>query len=243
MERTMDIRQNNIESKDKRVKYIIRTGLRTTWFLVMGLTLITARVFAGDAGSLTLESVLGGLEQRYQAPSYRANFHQASPLPDIQITERAEGKAFFKRPGKFRWSYESPEVLDYISDGETLWIHSPVDNTVWIGRADDFFGKGGSAAVLTDIRQIRSRFAVTLAETADPETVGLHLIPNDPSAGIAGIDLIIHRSTFDLLTIVSVNVNNEETRITFSDLTFDTPTDDGLFSFTVPEKAVIIPLD
>lgn len=239
----MDIRQNNIESKDKQVKHIIRTGLRTTWFLVMGLALITAQVSAGDPENLTLESVLGGLEQRYQAPSYRASFHQESPLPDIQITERAEGKAFFKRPGKFRWSYETPDVLDYISDGETLWIYSPVDNTVWIGRADDFFGKGGSAAVLTDINQIRSRFAVSMTTAADPAMVGLHLIPNDPSAGIAGIDLIINRSTFDLLTIVSVNVNGEKTLITFSDLAFDTPTDDELFSFTVPEKAVIIPLD
>lgn len=191
----------------------------------------------------SLDTVLNGLEHRYDTPSFSARFHQESPLPDIQITERAEGKAFFKRPGKFRWSYDTPEVLEYISDGEHLWIYSPVDNNVWIGNPGDFFGKGGSASVLTDIKQIRTRFTPSLADSTDKTSFRIKLVPKESSAGINDIYLSIDRTTYDILTIVSVNMNGEETRIMFSDMNFDPLTDDSLFSFTVPENAIIIPLD
>lgn len=195
------------------------------------------------AEPLNLDAVLKGLEERYQAPSFSARFYQESPFPDIQITEKAEGKAFFKRPGKFRWSYESPDVIDYISDGTRLWIYSPADNNVWIGTAGDFFGKGGSASVLTDLKQLRNRFDVSLDEALTDTSVSLKLVPKGEGQGIAHLFLSIDKTTFDILNIVSINVNGEETRIMFGKMTFDTAADDSLYTFSVPDNAIVIPLE
>lgn len=198
---------------------------------------------APPAPAIELDSVLRGLEERYQAPSFSARFYQESPLPDIQITERAEGKAFFKRPGKFRWSYETPDVLEYISDGIRLWIYSPVDNNVWIGTAEDFFGKGGSASVLTDLKQLKDRFDVSLADPLTDTSVRLKLIPKGDGQGLTHMFLSVDKSTYDILNIVSFNLNGEETRIKFETMTYDAVTDDSLFTFSVPENAIVIPLE
>ena len=44
---------------------------------------------------------------------------------------RAEaGRAYFQRPGKMRWDYESPEKNTFLVDGKFVWFYSPADHTV-----------------------------------------------------------------------------------------------------------------
>jgi outer membrane lipoprotein carrier protein len=40
------------------------------------------------------------------------------------------GTAYFSRPGRMRWEYESPEEKVFIADGKTVWFYVPVDRTV-----------------------------------------------------------------------------------------------------------------
>lgn len=45
--------------------------------------------------------------------------------------ERLEsGLAYFRRPGKMRWEYESPEKNLFLVDGKTAWFYVPADHTV-----------------------------------------------------------------------------------------------------------------
>ena len=217
------------------------------WFMtaLAAFCLFSQALFANQAKDQTssVSTILAGLEKRYQSPAFSARFYQESPLPDIQITEKAEGKAFFERPGKFRWSYETPDVLDYICDGSRLWIHSPAENSVWVGTSEDFFGKTGSAAVLTDLKQLQERFKVSVAEAESDKEFRLKLLPKEKDAGLTHLFLSIDKSTFNILKIVSFNMNGEETRISFDTMTFLPDADDGLFVFKVPKKAIVIPLN
>ena len=40
------------------------------------------------------------------------------------------GSVYFKRPGRMRWEYESPEKKLFIVDGKTVWFYVPYDHTV-----------------------------------------------------------------------------------------------------------------
>src|SRR5437016_4165814 len=45
--------------------------------------------------------------------------------------ERVEsGVAYFRRPGKMRWEYESPEKNLFLVDGKTAWFYVPGDHMV-----------------------------------------------------------------------------------------------------------------
>jgi outer membrane lipoprotein carrier protein len=193
--------------------------------------------------SKEVQAILKQIEDKYGAPSFSAHFTQESPLPEIQVTETAEGDVYFKKPGKFRWEYKKPEILNYISNGETLWIYSPEDNNVWLGKSRDFFGKGSSANVLTDVKQIRNQFTVTLAESKDEDTSRIKLVPKSKSIGFTDIFLTIDTHSHEITKIVSFNMNGEETRITLSNLKFQALNDDTQFNFTVPKNANIIPLE
>ena len=40
------------------------------------------------------------------------------------------GTAYFRRPGKMRWEYESPEKNLFLVDGKFAWFYVPLDHTV-----------------------------------------------------------------------------------------------------------------
>jgi outer membrane lipoprotein-sorting protein len=42
----------------------------------------------------------------------------------------ASGVAVFAKPGRMRWSYETPEPSLVVSDGRTLWIYDPAAREV-----------------------------------------------------------------------------------------------------------------
>ena len=47
-----------------------------------------------------------------------------------QLLRTEAGNAYFRRPGKMRWEYESPEKNIFLVDGKTAWFYVPADHTV-----------------------------------------------------------------------------------------------------------------
>ncbi len=193
--------------------------------------------------AVPVNHILDNLEKHFSGSGFSADFYQESPLQDLGITESASGKAYFKKPEKFRWEYQTPDVLHYISDGNNLWIHSPDDNNVWIGNTSDFFGKESSASILSDIKLIRKKFIVTMAEKISETDWELLLLPSAKGTfGISKIFLSINKKTGNISKIISFNVSNTETRITLDNYEFKTIPSDKSFDFKVPKNANIIPL-
>jgi outer membrane lipoprotein carrier protein len=46
------------------------------------------------------------------------------------VVRTEAGTAYFRRPGKMRWEYESPEKNLFLVDGKTAWFYVPADHTV-----------------------------------------------------------------------------------------------------------------
>jgi outer membrane lipoprotein carrier protein len=69
-------------------------------------------------------------ESRYRAAhTLQATFFEE--YKDNGQTVRTEaGTAYFRRPGKMRWEYESPEKDIFLIDGKTAWFYVPGDHTV-----------------------------------------------------------------------------------------------------------------
>jgi len=40
------------------------------------------------------------------------------------------GTVYFRKPGRMRWEYDSPEKKLFIADGKTVWFYVPADRTV-----------------------------------------------------------------------------------------------------------------
>jgi outer membrane lipoprotein carrier protein len=91
------------------------------------LLLFTFLVVTGapDAGT-----IVSRLESRYRsARTLQATFIERY-TENGHVVRVEAGIAYFRRPGKMRWEYQSPEKNLFLVDGKSAWFYVPADHTV-----------------------------------------------------------------------------------------------------------------
>ncbi|MCG8472852.1 MAG: outer membrane lipoprotein carrier protein LolA [Desulfobacterales bacterium] len=200
--------------------------------------------FFFSAGAVPLspkaKDILGKVATRKEAQGFSARFFQESPLAAIGVVETATGSVWFKKPGGVRWEYETPEPMVYIIDNTTLWVHSPLDNQVWKGAADAFFGKNGGARFLTDITRVTDRFSLEVLARKEG-VIPVKLVPLDPEDDLKEVYIFVDPSSYNIVKVRSIRTTGDETTLSFSDIKAEIP-EASRFQFVVPKGAVVIPL-
>lgn len=225
-----------------------RPWVRYVRRLCLLMVLLTAALAAATDqtttdSAATREKVLDGIEKRYAGPGFAADFFQESTLKEMEVTDTAQGQIFVKRPGMMRWEYEKPEKQIIVTDSEKLWIYRPEDNQVMVGEAPSFFGDGKGASFLSDMKQVRRKFSISLEFSDDPQYYRLKLVPVHKNVDLNEIYLTISKRTFDIVKIVTFNVFGDSTRIYLSRFDFNRVLDDSQFHFTPPEGVDVLQLN
>ncbi|HKV23934.1 MAG TPA: outer membrane lipoprotein carrier protein LolA [Candidatus Acidoferrum sp.] len=85
---------------------------------------------ASSPASLDTHQLVKLLESRYHSPqTLQATFLERYS-ENGRVVRSEAGTASFRRPGKMRWDYESPEKNLFLVDGKTAWFYVPADHTV-----------------------------------------------------------------------------------------------------------------
>jgi outer membrane lipoprotein carrier protein len=227
---------------------------KRAWFLFFILFFFCGQTVLGDnspsetastsdASRLSLDEIMNKVENHYAVPGFSTDFYQTSTIKAMEITDSASGKAFFKRPGKMRWEYETPDRQMIITDSHTLWVFRPEDNQVMIGKAPSFFKDGKGFSFLTDMKVIKEKFSINLEKETKTDFFTLKLLPNEKTYDLAEIYLWISKKTFDVVRIITYNSYGDETRIVFDNIQFKQKLDDGMFEFKIPKGIEVLTLD
>ena len=212
-------------------------------FLLSGITAIAAEKPSDSKKTVTLEDILKKVEKRYALSGFTAGFFQSSTIKALNITDTAMGKISIKRPGKMRWIYEAPERQSIITDGTRLWIYHPDDNQVMLGVAPSYFGGGKGASFLTDIREMRATFDITLETPEVPDRYKLKLVPKQKSVDVTHVFVWVATRTWEVSEVATYNTYGDETRMEFSHIEFIDDLPDPLFMFTIPDGTDVVQLD
>jgi outer membrane lipoprotein carrier protein len=112
-----------------------RSGLaRTIAFSALigisALILSVSSVYTRQNSQPNIRDVVRTVESRYHdSHTLKAVFFER--YNEGRLTTRIEsGTAYFSRPGRMRWEYESPEEKLFLTDGKTTWFYIPADHTV-----------------------------------------------------------------------------------------------------------------
>ncbi|MBC2710520.1 MAG: outer membrane lipoprotein carrier protein LolA [Desulfosarcina sp.] len=198
---------------------------------------------ASESDIDTIDTIIAGVESRYNVPGFTADFDQESILKAMAVTDTASGTVMIRQPGKMRWEYLVPDPQTIITDGNDLWVYRPEENQVLVGKAPALFGEGKGAGFLSNIKTIRKRFQITLEPAEDPKLYRLKLVPNTSSVDLTEVKLDISRKTFDLVQITTFNVYGDETRIELKNVSFENPPPEALFRFNVPEGVDVLQMN
>jgi outer membrane lipoprotein carrier protein len=148
-----------------------------------------------------------------------------------------------RRPGMMRWEYESPDKQIIITDNISLWVFRPEDKQVMVGKAPAYFGDGKGASFLSDIKIIRQNFDVTLEKMDEACCYTLKLLPKEKKYNIEVIYLLVSKSSYDVVQIITYNAYGDQTQINLSNFQFNLKLDKSVFNFTVPPGVDILKLE
>jgi outer membrane lipoprotein carrier protein len=198
---------------------------------------------SASAADPTIDTIIAGVEARYNVPGFTADFDQESILKAMAVTDTASGRLMVRQPGKMRWEYLVPDPQTIITDGKELWVYRPQENQVLVGKAPSFFGEGKGAGFLSNIKTVRKNFQLSLEPATDPNRYRLKLVPNKSSVELMAVELDIAKKTYDLVRITTFNVYGDETRIELKNVSFDDLPPEALFRFDVPEGADVLQMN
>jgi outer membrane lipoprotein carrier protein len=213
-------------------------------------------------GSISPQAKLIGakLEARYRgAHTLVATFLERYSENGRVIRSEA-GVAYFRRPGKMRWEYESPEKNIFLVDGKTAWFYVPADHTVTRAPAKQSTDWRTPLALLAGemkLSRVCARVEPATAEKADtPGNTVLYCplrgeeskLPNAPggagdnlpAAPDESVYLEIAPTTGELARVLVREKGGVEIEFKFTGWRFDPPVADSYFRFDVPPGVAIV---
>src|SRR5712664_162545 len=196
-------------------------------------------------------------------------FHSARTLKATFLAARVEngrvvrteaGIAYFRRPGKMRWEYQSPEKNLFLVDGKWAWFYVPADHTVTRVPAKESTDWRTPLALLAGEMKV-SRVCARVEPAIDekPESPD-HVVlfckvrgagsdarkqgSQDPpaqsvDAGEAVFFEIVEDSG-ELVRVLVREAGGVAVEFHFTNWHLDPPVDDALFHFRVPSGVAIV---
>jgi len=174
-----------------------------------------------------------------------------------RVVRTEAGAAYFRRPGKMRWEYQSPEKNVFLVDGKTAWFYVPGDHTVTRVPAKQSTDWRTPLALLAgEMKLSRICARVDLATDEKPDKDG-NVVLSCPlngsetaaapasknGAAHAKRDLLlleVAQDTNHLVRIVVREAGGVEIEFKFKDWQFDPPVPNSFFRFEVPPGVAIV---
>lgn len=239
------------------MRAIATVGYVVLFFLLPAV--LTSKPPAGerpDSKALGAKQIVSKLEARYRsAHTLQATFLERYS-EGSQIVRSEAGTAYFRRPGKMRWEYESPEKNLFLVDGKLAWFYVPADHTVTRVPAKQSTDWRTPLALLAgEMKLSRICAKVELATTEKPESPDDTVLfcplrgeetnkssPGQSQSEGAGesVFLEVAPSTGELAKVLSRQSAGVEIEFKFASWRFDPPVSESLFRFEVPPGVAIV---
>ncbi|MGC2283859.1 MAG: outer membrane lipoprotein carrier protein LolA [Candidatus Acidiferrum sp.] len=137
------------------------------------MSLILGVYSLGSAAALDTHQLVKLLEARYRgAQTLQATFLERY-LENDRVARSEAGVAYFQRPGRMRWEYESPERNLFLVDGKMAWFYVPEDHTVTrVPEKQSTDWRTPLALLAGEMKLSRICARVELAPAEKPSTAG-----------------------------------------------------------------------
>ena len=207
---------------------------------------VLALAVPAAAQNPTLDDVIRGVESAYgKMNDLKAEFNQSALNKSLNQTIDAKGVVYLKKGGKLRWEYTEPSKQEIVSDGKTIWIHTPQLNQVNTGPAPEALS-GPAGSFLSGLGKLRQHFDVRFLNPAQPKdadgNIVLDLTPKQPLPTMSRLILSLDPKTWEARKAVVYDQFENTVTMTFTKLAVNTGLPDTLFVFTPPKGTATVPL-
>ena len=218
--------------------------------LLLATAVLSAPVHAEEESACEAgagEATARLIQTRYEGiRDIRADFAQTNESvtfggEPLMSPETKTGEVLFAKPGKMRWTYQSPEQSVVVSNGSTLWIYDVEAKSVTRLKVTSGFLSGAALQFLLGDGVILQTFEVR-ASRCEARAVSLDLVPKT-DASYERLGLVADPRTGDVLATSVLDLFGNLTRIEFSEIETNLAPGQEAFEFEAPEGVEVIDYD
>lgn len=170
-----------------------------------------------------------------QTKSGTADFEQTVYDKAQRVTQQANGRFVFSRPGKFRWTYQKPKQL-IVGDGAKVWIYDEDLAQVTVRKLGNALSST-PAALLTGEANVQNLFALSEQGVVD----GVDWLEAKPKQADTGFERV--RIGFNGDTLAAMELFDQfgtRTVLKFANLKRNAAVDAAQFQFTPPKGVDVV---
>ncbi|OLC93826.1 MAG: hypothetical protein DMG35_12300 [Acidobacteria bacterium] len=217
-------------------------------------------LFLTIIGAPDVKVLVSRLEARYRsARTLQATFLERY-TENGRVVRVEAGTVYFRRPGKMRWEYDSPEKNLFLVDGKTAWFYVRADRTVTRVPAKESSDWRTPLALLAGemklsrvCEKVQSAFDEPAESSADAmlycelRAAEEKIQEQGVAAGMPNVtaarDMVyleIVQSSGDLVRILVKNSGGVGIEFRFAGWQYNPQVADSLFHFSVPPGVAIV---
>jgi outer membrane lipoprotein carrier protein len=178
------------------------------------------------------------------------HYHGAAALRATFLERRSEGRqavqvesgtVYFRKPGRMRWEYESPESKLFITDGKFAWFFVPADHTVSRAKMRESDDERIPLALLTGqakLSRLCKRVDLASTQVLQEGNTALRCLPRSEGAFL---DAVIEVDSYYRLARIMVHEAGEiETEFRFANWEEHLHLPEAMFHFVAPPGVAIV---
>ncbi len=186
-----------------------------------------------STGTQQLDSFIQDVE------TFQADFEQTLYDEDSEPLQTSTGTIRLKRPGRFIWSYTSPETQQIVADGERIWLYDKDLEQVTVNAIDERIA-GTPLVLLMRSAPLEEAFDIVDLGAAE----GINWLELTPRADTSDFEKVFIGMNEAGLAAMELRDNfGQATQIRFSNFKAGIDLDDSLFEFKVPDGVDVIGVD
>jgi outer membrane lipoprotein carrier protein len=169
--------------------------------------------------------------------NFQAGFSQSVVDSAGEQVQNSSGQVWIQRPGRFRWSYQTPYKQLIVADGKQLWTYDEDLEQATVKAIDEALSST-PAMLLSGFRPL-SEVVSWVEDSGNDEYRWYRLTPRETDAAVEQVRIGFDRQGELALIEVRDDFDNH-TRITFTNVKRNVKLDADLFKLELPEGTDII---
>ena len=208
-------------------------------------TAVPAKIKAvKKADKVDSERILARIREQYRKEqAFSGRFTQQTTYTDTNETTLSMGLIWIQGPDKMRWEYQMPEKQLLVSDGQTLWYHTPDLNQVMIGLVKDLREARIIINLLSELKEQLQGFNLVVSKENQQIVVALSPLADDQTPPFQSLKMTFSQSSLALIETQMVDLFANKIVITYG---WKSGPDQALplshFTFVPPAGCDIMPL-
>ncbi len=192
-----------------------------------------------------LKNVLLKIQSTYDKTSqFEATFKQRYHHKILKKIDESEGKIYYQKPGMLRWDYQKPHQKSFIVANNSLWVHQPEDNLVYVNRCFKQDGLTASIAFLWGQGKIIELFETTWFEgqLGDKQDHHIALTPKQKNGVYRQLILVIDNKTYRVKQSIVIDFGGNMNQFIFTDPKFNQKISATKFKTDFPKGTEVMPI-